>query len=67
MMNKYTEKALAPVRGAIRGWAFCNTDMLRGRLAEGERKRDELAEEYRSAAEGLLTPLREALARGEQA
>lgn len=56
-------QALASVRAAIKGWAFCNPEMLRGRLESGRQAAGGVAPEYQTAAQGLLKPLQDALDR----
>jgi hypothetical protein len=54
-------KALAEVRGAIKGWAF--THQLAAYLAHGQQAVDRLPAQWREAGEAELQPLRDALAR----
>ena len=52
-------RALDPVRGAIRGWAFADASGLASRLLVAERLVAALPAEHRKAGEGLLFPLRQ--------
>lgn len=54
-------EALAPVRGAIRGWAFAHASGLRSRLEAGIEAVARVPTEHYAAAWELLRPLQEAL------
>lgn len=49
------------VRRAIHGWAFCNAEMLRGRIKRGLEERAKLPKEHRQSAVDVLKPLYEKL------
>jgi hypothetical protein len=56
-----TWQALAPVRGAIKGWAFVAADRLPSYLRQGEKQLADLPGDIAEEGQKLLDPIRAAI------
>jgi hypothetical protein len=59
MTNAKQWKTLAPIRAAIKGWAFGPEEWIPGKIAQAEAIRKTLPKEVQDLADALIQPLRE--------
>jgi hypothetical protein len=61
MTKTQKQKALFPLRFAVKGWAFTSETMLRGKLTHCEQVASALPAELAADATEILRPLRDAV------